>query len=92
MFSQVSVCLSVPGQMVVYPSIHLGEDRVGCEQGGGGHGDKGLHTPPMMLTEAGSTHPTGMHSCLSLKWVLYSPMELFTRNVKKIKGAAYKKW
>ena len=51
----------------VYPSMHLGR---GCVDSGGlcaGDVDRGVWIggvhPPMMVTEAGGTHPTGMHTC-----------------------------
>ena len=56
----------------VYPSMHLGRVCVCGHRGvmtGDEWTDEGVYPPrhipfPVMVTEAGGTHPTGMHSCL----------------------------
>ena len=91
------------GQGNMYSSMHLGRrgvwTGVGCGQGGCGQGcvdagsGRGVHppaTPPMTVTEAGGTHPTGMHSCYRallpnpLKSALHSEFTSNTRIFLKI--------
>ena len=80
----------------MYPSMHLGR---GCGQEGVWTGKvgwgcgQGVYTGvhcPMIPTEAGGTHPTGMHSCLELYSLDNSKDGFFVNKIHSRQGYGIK--
>ena len=87
MFSQVCVIPSVHGWGISFPACITGHMTGGPASGGVCIQRGGLGTPrPLDTTDygqrAGRTHPTGIHSCFVVVFLILNPGDMFTHKHK----------